>query len=186
MIDRFISQSARFSFAVVSRQRLLLIALGAGFGLLAGLSFWRFGFGLSALTTTICAWMLLVFAVIDLEKRLVPDRLLLVALPIVLVLNLLVQQPAILSSLLGGLFGLALFGLIHTIRPQGMGLGDVKLAGLIGLMVGFPDVVFALLLGIIAGGIAALFLILQGKDRQQTMAYAPFLAIGGWTALYLF
>jgi len=169
------------SFAGWSRQRLLALALAAGFGLLAG---WRFGWDFTALTTALYAWILLAFAIIDLEQRLVPDRLLLVALPVVLVLNLLVQHPAIFSSLVGGLVGLAIFSLIHTIRPDGMGRGDVKLAGLIGLMVGFPDVVFALLLGMIAGGLAALILIYQGQDRQQTMAYAPFLAIGAGIVMY--
>lgn len=182
MIDRLVGQSERPSFAAWSRQRLLVVALAAGFGLLAC---WRFGWDFTALTTAFYAWILLAFAVIDLKQRLVPDRLLLVALPAVLLLNLLVQHPAILSSLLGGLVGIALFSLIHYARPNGMGRGDVKLAGLIGLMVGFPDVIFALLLGIIAGGFAALFLIYQGQNRQQTMAYAPYLAIGAWIVLFL-
>ena len=105
---------------------------------------------------------------------------------LVLVLNLLVQHPTILSSLLGGLAALAIFSLIHLARPGGMGLGDVKLAGLIGLMVGFPNILFALLLGMIAGGLAALILIIQGQNRQQTLAYAPALAVGAWIILYLF
>lgn len=181
MIDRLVGQSTRFSFADWSRQRLLVIALAAGFGFLA---VWRYGWDFTALMTTLYAWILLILAIIDHEQRLVPDRMLLIALPIVLLLNLLVRNPTILSSLVGGVAGVTLFAIIHTFRPDGMGWGDVKLAGLIGLMVGFPDVVFALLLGMIAGGIAALLLISQGMSRQQTMAYAPYLAIGGWIVLY--
>ncbi len=181
MIERFVNEKWRLSFADWSRLRFLAVAVAAGLGLLAG---WRFGWNLAALTTALYAWTLLVFAVIDIEQRLVPDRLLLPALPVVLALNLLVQQPAIISSLLGGLVGIALFSLIHSIRPDGMGRGDVKLAGLIGLMVGFPGVVFALLLGMIAGGVAALILIYRGQSRGQTMAYAPFLAIGAAIILF--
>ena len=181
-MHRIGGHTARISFAGWDRRRLLALALAVGFGILA---IWRFGWDVAALTTTIYAWTLLAFAAIDLEQRLVPDRLLLVALPVVLVLNLLVRHPTILSSLLGGFAGLAIFSLIHLARPDGMGLGDVKLAGLIGLMVGFPSVLFALLLGIIAGGLTALILIVQGQNRQQTMAYAPALAIGAWIILYL-
>lgn len=157
--------------------------LALGFGLLALL---RFGWGLVALQTMIFAWLLLLFAVVDLEQRLVPDRLLLAALSVVLVLNLWLQNPTIFSSLTGGVVALAIFALIHLARPAGMGWGDVKLAGLIGLMVGFPNALFALLLGMIAGGVVALFLLLRGEDRKQSLPYAPALAVGAWIMLYLF
>ena len=182
-MHRIMDRTAGFSFAGWDRVRWLASMLALGFGLLV---FLRFGWSLAALQTTVYAWLLLAFAVIDLEQRLVPDRLLLATLPIVLVLNLWLQNPAILSSLMGGVVALAIFSLIHLARPAGMGRGDVKLAGLIGLMVGFPNGLFALLLGMIGGGLVALFLLFRGQDRQQSLAYAPALTFGAWIMLYLF
>ena len=70
-------------------------------------------------------------------------------------------------------------------RPGGMGMGDVKLAGLIGLMTGLDGVILAMTVGILAGGLAALALLASRRfDRKATMAYAPYLALGAWVALY--
>ena len=60
-----------------------------------------------------------------------------------------------------------------------MGMGDVKLAGVIGLMVGYPLVLPALLGGIILGGLAAaLLLITKRATRKTAIAYAPYLCVG--------
>jgi leader peptidase (prepilin peptidase)/N-methyltransferase len=60
-----------------------------------------------------------------------------------------------------------------------MGMGDVKLACLIGLVTGFPLVVVALMLGIITGGVVAVALLLsKKKGRKDTVPYGTFLAIG--------
>jgi leader peptidase (prepilin peptidase)/N-methyltransferase len=63
------------------------------------------------------------------------------------------------------------------ISPSGMGLGDVKLAALVGLMIGYPLVIVALLLSMIAGGlVAAILLVLKIKGRKDPIPFAPFLA----------
>ena len=66
-----------------------------------------------------------------------------------------------------------------------MGMGDVKLAGLIGLATGLGGVLIALSVGILIGGAAAVILLIYHRfDRQATMAYAPYLVMGAWVALY--
>ena len=65
-----------------------------------------------------------------------------------------------------------------------MGGGDVKLAALIGLVVGFPGVLWALTLGIVAGGITALLLVLFPRwELGSHMPYSPFLCFGVVIAL---
>jgi leader peptidase (prepilin peptidase) / N-methyltransferase len=67
----------------------------------------------------------------------------------------------------------------------GMGMGDVKLAAVIGAVVGFPLVFTALILGVLVGGVAAALLLVSRRiDRRGTMAYAPYLVVG--VALVLF
>jgi leader peptidase (prepilin peptidase)/N-methyltransferase len=88
-------------------------------------------------------------------------------------------QPSILSGAICGGIGFIFFLVIFLINPRGMGLGDVKLAGLIGLAAGFPLGLVALFIGIIIGGVAAVvLLIIRKKGRKDVMPYGVFLGIG--------
>jgi leader peptidase (prepilin peptidase) / N-methyltransferase len=91
----------------------------------------------------------------------------------------LTPRPAILSGAIGGAIGLVFFLIIFIINPRGMGMGDVKLAGLIGLATGFPLGLVALFIGIFIGGLAAsVLLVLRMKGRKDFVPYGTFLAIG--------
>ena len=89
-----------------------------------------------------------------------------------------------LSALLGGAVGFGLMLLPYLISRGGMGAGDVKLAGLIGMVVGFPQVLAALLVGIIIGGLVAVFLLVARlRGRKEAIPFGPFLAVGAMVAL---
>ena len=76
------------------------------------------------------------------------------------------------------------FLLAALIRRGGLGGGDIKLAALIGLVVGFPEVLWALAAGIVAGGIAALILVFLARwEIKSHIPYAPFLCLGAIIAL---
>ncbi|MEZ4725728.1 MAG: A24 family peptidase [Caldilineaceae bacterium] len=131
------------------------------------------------------AWFFLTIAVIDLEHRLVLNRMLLAASPAVLGANLLIGHATITSALLGAAAGFGLFLLIALLAPGGMGMGDVKLAGLIGLTTGLSSVLSALFIAILIGGIAGAVVLFKSRFRRgQTMAYAPYLVVGVWVVLF--
>jgi leader peptidase (prepilin peptidase) / N-methyltransferase len=89
-----------------------------------------------------------------------------------------------LSAMAGGVSGALLLLLVVILSRGGMGMGDVKLAGLLGLMVGFPLVFIALFIGIWAGGLVAIALLISGKKkRREMLPFGPFLCIGGLAAL---
>ncbi len=89
-----------------------------------------------------------------------------------------------LCAMAGGIAGALLLFLVVVISRGGMGMGDVKLAGLLGLMVGFPLVFVALFVGIWAGGLVAVALLISGrKKRKEMLPFGPFLCIGGLAAL---
>ncbi|MBX3014639.1 MAG: prepilin peptidase [Caldilineaceae bacterium] len=168
------------------RQRYLGVWVAAI--LLGGLVFWQLGWTPKALLVAVEAWFFLAIAVIDLEHRIVPNRMLLVAAPIVLVANLLLGELAFASLLLGAVAGFGFFLVLALLAPGGMGMGDVKLAGLIGLTTGLASVVPALFIGILAGGVASVVILLTNRlrspaERKQTMAYAPYLVVGVWVTL---
>jgi leader peptidase (prepilin peptidase) / N-methyltransferase len=89
--------------------------------------------------------------------------------------------------------GLAAYGggllVLHLIAPSAMGMGDVKLAGLIGLAIGavrLTAVWTAALAGTLAGGVGAvLALTVFRMNRRQSIPYGPFLAAGGIFAAIL-
>ena len=132
------------------------------------------------------AWFFLAVAVIDLEHRLVLNRMLLAALPVLLLAQWVIGGPSFQAALLGGIIAFGLFLVLALIRPGSMGMGDVKLAGLIGLTVGLSDIYLALMIGVLAGGLMGFILLIRsGFRRGQTVAYAPYLVLGAWSALYL-
>jgi leader peptidase (prepilin peptidase)/N-methyltransferase len=72
-------------------------------------------------------------------------------------------------------------------RGRMMGAGDVKLAAVIGLMVGYPLVWGALAAGIVLGGVAAIFLIMRQRAAAKSyMAYGPYLALGALLVLWFY
>jgi len=73
--------------------------------------------------------------------------------------------------------------LAALVNPQGLGMGDVKLAFLIGAALGWAAVP-ALVLGVFAAFLPALALLLAGRGRKATLPYAPFLALGALLGLF--
>lgn len=149
----------------------------------------RLGWTPKALLIAVEAWFFLAIAVIDFEHRLVLNRMLLVAAPLFFAANLLLGAVTMTSILLGAVTGFGFFLILALLSPGGMGMGDVKLAGLIGLTTGLSNVVAALFIAILVGGIAGAVIMLKnylrrGTWRGQTMAYAPYLVVGVWVVLF--
>ncbi len=122
--------------------------------------------------------LLMLVALIDLKHRLVLNALTYPAAVLALLF-----APDWRAALLGGLLGFGMFFAMAWLKPGQLGWGDVKLAGLLGLMFGFPGVLWALIIGVGLGAAVALALLLRRWDRAQTMPYAPFLCFGALVAL---
>ena len=150
-----------------------------------GLAWWRFGASpVQMAVACLYAAFLLTVAVIDLEHRRVLNVMLAPAAVGALLASLLPGPPSVLSAVLGGAAGFGLFFLIAIVGRGKMGAGDVKLAGVIGLMLGFPAAITALVIGIFLGGAAAIILLLTHRaGRKSTFAYAPYLALGALVML---
>jgi leader peptidase (prepilin peptidase) / N-methyltransferase len=127
-----------------------------------------------------------VVTVSDLRTRLVPDGPLAVSLLMALAVIAL-SEPGELPGRIGaGAVAAGFLLAAALIRPDGMGLGDVKLAGLIGVYLG-AAVIEAMLVAFAAGSIAGLVLVArQGwAARSRTIPFAPFLALGALVAIVL-
>ena len=150
---------------------------------LVAASIWRFGLtGYGVLAAGFCA-VLVALAAIDVLHRIVPDRIVLPAAAAVLALHTLLDPSpewAIASS------GAAAFLLAAVlVYPPGLGLGDVKVALLLGAMLG-STVILAMLLGFLVALLPSLFLVARHGRAARKMAIplVPFLALGAVIALF--
>jgi prepilin signal peptidase PulO-like enzyme (type II secretory pathway) len=147
-------------------------------------SIWRFGLtAYGTLAAGFCA-VLVALAAIDGRHRIVPDRIVLPAAATTLVLHTLLDPSpewAIASFGAAGFFLAAVL-----VYPPGLGLGDVKLALLLGAMLG-STVILAMVLGFLVALLPSLVLVVRhGKEaRKMAIPLAPFLALGAVGALFL-
>jgi len=128
--------------------------------------------------------LLLLIATIDFEHRLIPNVLVGSGMLLALVFNVFYRMPGLAPALWGAVVGGGTFGLLALARRDSLGMGDVKLAALIGMMTGFPSVLQALTIGVILGGLAAgLLLLTRVRTGKQYMPYGPYLVAGGMATL---
>jgi leader peptidase (prepilin peptidase) / N-methyltransferase len=120
----------------------------------------------------------------DLRARLVPDAALGASLAVAVPVCLLSDPGGFPGRLLAGVAAGGFLLAAALIRPDGMGLGDVKLAGVLGIYLG-ARVAEAMLVAFAAGSVAGLILLARHgwSARSQTIPFAPFLALGGLVAL---
>jgi leader peptidase (prepilin peptidase) / N-methyltransferase len=150
--------------------------------LLAG-SVWKFGLGGSAAVASFFCLALVAVSATDLEHRIIPNRIVVPAGVIVLAANTALHpgpQWAI------GAFGASGFLLVAALAyPGGMGMGDVKLAFLMGAALG-KTVPVALFVGMVAAMIPGIVLLVRhGRAaRKMGVPFGPFLALGSVVALF--
>ncbi len=132
------------------------------------------------------AAVLLVLSVIDLRTRRLPNRIVLPAAGIVLVAQIAIAPDRALEWILGALGAFAFLLAVNLFNPAGLGMGDVKLALLLGAALGWA-VGAALVVGFVAAAIAGMVMIARGgwSARKATLPLGPFLAFGGLAALLL-
>jgi leader peptidase (prepilin peptidase)/N-methyltransferase len=158
--------------AVEATTALLIVGCALKFG-------WTWDF---AIASVFCATLVTVSAT-DLERRIIPNRIVVPASIVLLAANTIVH-PSVEWVIAG--FGAALFFFLAALAyPGGMGMGDVKLAFLLGVVLG-RTVPVALLSGMIFALVpsAVLFARHGSKARKMAIPFGPFLALGGVLTLF--
>ena len=152
-------------------------------GLLAAASLLAFGLHPTALVAIVFCAALVAVSATDLEHRIVPNRVVVPAAAFVLVARTAIDPSP--EWALGAL-GAAGFLLAAVLAyPSGMGMGDVKLALLLGAMLG-RTVPVALMVGMFAALVPSVVLMARHGSgaRKMALPFAPFLAFGGLVALF--
>jgi leader peptidase (prepilin peptidase) / N-methyltransferase len=125
-----------------------------------------------------------VVTITDLRSRLIPDGPLLSGLVFALAVCLITNPAGVPAQLAAGAGAAGFLLAAALVRPDGMGLGDVKLAGVLGFYLG-GGVLIAMLVAFAAGSLAGLVLVVRHgwEARRRTIPFAPFLALGALVAV---
>jgi leader peptidase (prepilin peptidase)/N-methyltransferase len=155
-------------------------------GGLVAACFWHFGLtGAAVVGAYFCA-VLVVLSAIDVERRILPDLIVLPSFVLVLAANI-ALQPDNWVEYLGSALGASLFLFLALVAyPRGMGMGDVKLALLLGAGLG-KVVGVGLMLGMVAALFASSVLFARHglAARKMAIPFGPFLAFGAIVALFV-
>lgn len=128
----------------------------------------------------------LVIAQIDLEHYLIPNSLVLILLITGFLYYFLEPDPGLLNRALGLAVGFVIPLILSYLSKGGMGGGDIKLMGAMGLWLGFPGILYSLFIAALTGSIAGILLIATGiKKRRDPIPFGPFLIIG-FLCIFLF
>lgn len=169
-------------------------------GILFMLSYAVFGYSGELLVSLFFVSLFIIICVSDLEYMLIEDSVIIFFLVSIIILRLIFKMPEdfitfnfhpYLETLIGGIFG---FGLLFSIaiigkkiyKQDAMGGGDIKLYGIIGLVLGFKLTFMSLFLASIIGSIIGLSLTLLRIIQKGTpIPFGPFIAVGSLIAYFI-
>lgn len=142
----------------------------------------------SAVALSVALILLIVpAALIDLEHRIIPNRITALGFILALALGLALDPAGEPERLIAGAGAGGFLLLAALAYPGGMGMGDVKLAGMIGMFLG-AAVAPALLIALVAGvalGIAVIYRKGAHAGRKTAVPFGPFLALGALSAVFV-
>jgi leader peptidase (prepilin peptidase)/N-methyltransferase len=124
-------------------------------------------------------------ALIDLDRRIIPNKITLPAAAIAVAIGLALMPSGVPEQLIAGIAAGGFLLLFALAYPKGMGMGDVKLAAVLGLFLG-RSVAVAILVGVLAGvvvGVVVMARVGVANGRKTSVPFGPFLAFGGIVGL---
>jgi leader peptidase (prepilin peptidase) / N-methyltransferase len=125
-------------------------------------------------------------ALIDLEHRIIPNRITLPAAVAAIAIGVALDLHGVPEQLIAGVAAGGFLLAFALVYPRGMGMGDVKLAAVLGLFLG-RSVAVAILAGVLLGtivGVAVMARLGVEKGRKTAVPFGPFLALGGLVGLF--
>lgn len=172
----------------ISCRYMIVELANAALWVLCVLLFWEKSIALACVYALVCSVFVCIFC-IDLEHKIIFDRFQVILL-ILAILSIFFDKSYTWGShLLGGLVGFGLFFLVAWVfekisQKEGLGGGDVKLACVAGLLLGWERLIFALVIATVPAAII-MSIVKRGKEgEEKEFPFAPFLIIGFTIAMF--
>jgi len=171
-----------------------------GSGLLFAFIYWHYGLSVEFAVIAFYGSLFIVLGVIDLEHKLILNKIVYPAAAVALIIDVFLPPPGIfdaylpwllgiVNGVIGGAIGFVFLAITYLVslriyKQEGMGWGDVKMAALIGLVTGPLLVLFTLAMGAILGAlVGVILLLLKIKKRKETIPFGPFLSLATMATL---
>jgi leader peptidase (prepilin peptidase)/N-methyltransferase len=167
--------------SISARYPLIELITGVTFAVIALVN----GVDLDLLVELPFAAMLIAVAGIDLEHRIVPNKILLPMAVWGVGATAFVDASALPGALIAGAAAFTFLLVVALVHPKGMGMGDVKLVGVMGIYLGV-SIAPALLIGFLSGTVVGIAIMAKhgaADGRKRGVPFAPFLALGGLVGL---
>lgn len=156
-----------------------------------------FGLSIAAFYYAIFVSMLLAITFIDIDFRIIPDKISYPGMIVGLIGSLAMREASFVDHLAGFLFGGVVFWSLSFVYfkwtgREGLGFGDVKLLAMIGSFLGLKGTIGTLLVSSVSGSVIGITLmIIERKNLRMAVPFGPFLALGGlvmlfWSDYFLF
>ncbi|MCF8009133.1 MAG: prepilin peptidase [Halanaerobiales bacterium] len=172
----FIKGKCRYCAQKISLQYPIVETLTA---LLFLLTFLKYGLTSEFIIFILLISILIVVSFIDIKYQIIPNEITFIFIPLGLILSLLFNHISFVNSLLGLVIPAGLLLLIAFIYKKGMGLGDVKLIGMIGVFIGWRYALVSIFIGALFGSLYGIYMMVIGNmDRKTKIPFGPFISLG--------
>jgi len=146
-------------------------------------------FNLSYYLFVISSFIVIFFT--DLKSGIIPDRIILSAIIVSFIYSLFINPQSFIVNLICGIGAFLFFIIISVVfslitKKDAMGGGDIKLAFLLGFVLGFPAIIISLYLAFLTGAATGIILIIWRKKsfHKATLPFGPFLVLGAIISLF--
>ncbi len=154
-------------------------------GLLFAISYVMLGLNAEFLTALLLMAMLMILFVSDIVYMVIPNNILLFFLPLFILMRIVVPLEPWWSSVVGALAGVGLLALIILISQGGMGAGDMKLFGVLGIVLGLKKTLLTFFLATIIGAVVGILLLsFKVIHRKQAVPFGPYIVLAAVIAYF--
>lgn len=148
-------------------------------------SYIHFGFSWELITSLLLISMAMILVVTDLSYMLIPNKILLFFLPLFILMRTIQPLEPWYDSIVGGVVGFSLIMIIILASQGGMGAGDMKLFGVLGIVLGWKLTLLTLFIAALLGAlIGGLLIATKVISRKQPIPFGPYIIVGTFISYY--
>lgn len=158
-------------------------------GILFVLSYVKFGFTINTIVSIIFCSMLVIITISDLSSYIIPDSVLLICFILIFIIYLFTYKTFAFDHLINGIISFCFMYAVKLIgnlvfKRESMGDGDIKLMGVVGMIIGYKKVITSLFLASYLGLPYAIYVMVK-KNVNHELPFGPFLALASLILFFI-